>query len=442
MLLFRLFLKMSFQNIRAYWRQSIAAIISVIAGFSTFVIFEGYLNNIYTVYKQFNTNLEMYGDLIIEKKGASTSEGRADPWNYSLTQNEQEKIQQFFKSHTSQIETYSRFLQVTGSIDTSNSSSVFQGLAMDVIEATALRGPWKWDTYWGQPLQNSASTDLQMVVGLRLAQKLGCLSDELPDLKKYAIDVKKNPHSRPFLCENESFQLSAMTETGPINATELSVSGILDKGFIERDSRYVAFSLPTAQKLFNTEKISYYAVKLNPSANVQDFIQEFKSTVDSRIAITSWTDHEFGVLYQKTLSLLNVIRFFLISIIVFIGSMSVFNTLVKLVKERTKEIGMLRSLGFLPSHIRKLFLTESILLSWTGCLIGTLISLLFSLIINQMEITYPSGQFSTETEFIIEISFWPYFYGFLLMSIISTFACWIAVRKISVSNIAESLLHY
>lgn len=443
------FATQAFRNLKSYWKQSLAAILSVMAGFIAFVIFEGYLQNIYKVYKSFNTHIEMYGDLIIEKKGAFDLEGRAEPWDYALREEDQTAIQKTLTQLSSQIKTYSRFLQITGSLDTSSFSTTFQGLAYDVPQAAIIRGPWKWDTYWGKPLNESPSPKDQMILGLRLAKKIGCLPDDIPGLKKYSIEVLKRPKARPFLCENEDFQISAMTESGQMNAFDLSVSGIQDLGFVDRDSRYIVLALPTAQKLFNTKKVSYYSVQLNPESNQSLFIKDFQTLLkthltpeeSSSIVITPWENHFFGSLYQKTLSLLNVIRNFLISIVVFVGAMSVFNTLVKLVKERTPEIGMLRSLGFLPQQIRGLFFLESLFLSWAGCFIGAIVSLVISVIINQLEITYPSGQFSTESEFIIQISASSYFYGFLLMTMISLLACKIAISKPSKANIADLLVH-
>lgn len=492
MIVYLSFTIQALRNLKSYWKQSIAAMISVMAGFMAFVIFEGYLQNIYDVYKTFNTNVEMYGDLIIEKKDAFELEGRAEPWDYALNETEQTLIQNILIQLSPRIETTVRFLQITGSLDTSSSSTTFQGLAYDVNNAALMRGPWKWDTYWGKPLNESTSPNDQMILGLRLAQKIGCLPEVIPGLKKYSIEVLKRPEARPFLCENEDFQLSAMTESGQMNAFDLSVSGIQDVGFVDRDSRYIVLSLPTAQKLFNTKKVSYYSVRLKHDTNQNLFIQDFETLLKNQrlslraqetqktplppqtkpydqdtptkspttstseeiltdrsstlkimspITITPWEKHFFGILYQKTLSLLNVIRNFLISIVVFVGSMSVFNTLVKLVKERTPEIGMLRSLGFLPRQIRALFFLESLFLSWAGCIIGTVLSLIVSLIINQLEITYPSGQFSTESEFIIKISASSYIYGFLLMTIISLLACKIATSQPSKSNIAHLLTH-
>jgi ABC-type lipoprotein release transport system permease subunit len=436
--------RIAIRNVLSYWRQSLAAIISIVAGFMAFVIFEGYLLDIYRAYGDFNEHLEMYGDLVIERQGASEVEGRADQWTYALTSEDQAAINSFLQLHTADVEVASRFLSLTGNIDTSQASAIFQGIAYDTASAAQLRGAWRWDTYWGKPLHVVENPEQQMIVGMRLARKLDCLPANSPGLNRYLIDLKETKEPRPFLCEGVEFQLSAMTESGQINAIDQTISGIQDKGFIDLDARHVVLSMAAAQRLFNTNKVGYYTLKLKPGrANsvVQNAFRQHVRDQAPHLKIISWKDHRFGEMYRKTLSLLDVIRNFLISIIIFIGAMSVFNTLVKMVRERTKEIGMLRSLGFRPQQVRRIFLTEALLLSWLGCAIGAVVALLLSEFFNQIKFTYPSGQFSFETPFLITINPITYIYGVALMSFIALLACGIAVRAPSKENIAQLLLH-
>lgn len=444
-MLIELFIRIALRNIKAHWRQSLAAILSVAAAFVAYVIFEGYLNDIYRAYTDYNSNVEMFADLIIERQGFSEVEGRSDPWAYSLHQEDQSIINDFIKRYPKEVVAASRFLQIAGSLETSRSSSIFQGIAYDIAEAAKIRGHWSWDTYWGAPLQSVAQPEQKMISGLRLAQKLGCLPDHIDGLKRYLLDLERHPKNRPFRCEGDEFQLSAMTESGQVNALDISIAGIQDKGFRDLDARYVVLALSTAQKLFNTDKVSYYSVRISSTTNADQFIQQFNQEVQRKhphLRIIPWQQHAFGEMYRKTLSLLDVIRTFLISVIVFIGSMSVFNIMVKLVKERTKEMGMLRSLGFFPRQIRHLFFLETLFWSWLGCLVGSVISLLLSWFFNALEFTYPSGQFSFEAPFIIAIKPTIYLSGFVLMSTISLLACWLAVRKPSEANVADLLLHY
>lgn len=439
------YLRIAKRNVQNYWRQSLAAIISIIAGFTAFALFDGYLLEIYRAYSDFNKKLQMYGDVIIERAGASEIEGRSDPWTFALSKIDQQLIQEFLIQKKQHIQAASRFLVINGTIDTSESSAVFQGLGYDINEAARLREQWSWDTYWGRPLQRSSPAELQMILGMRLARKLGCLPDRTENLGDYLTDLEKHPQERPFLCANTEFQISAMTEQGQVNALDLTVSGIQDKGFVDYDSRHLVMSLPTALKLFNTDKVSYFAVSLKDKRNVDVVVTAFNNSMKKTkapLTMTPLQRHPFGDLYRKSISLLNVIRNFLTSIIVLIGSLSVFNTLVKTVRERTREIGMLRSLGFQPNQIRNLFITETLLLGSIGCLIGALLSLGLSIILNSLGLTYPSGQFSFEAPFYIQIQPSSYIKGFLLMSLVSLIACWLAVNRSSKEDVATLLLHH
>jgi len=66
----------------------------------------------------------------------------------------------------------------------------------------------------------------------------------------------------------------------------------------------------------------------------------------------------------------------LISLIV--GSIGIMNIMLVTVTERTKEIGLLRSLGFTRSNILSLFITESIILGLIGGILGTILGLVGS----------------------------------------------------------------
>ncbi len=439
-----LLLKLAFRNAISHWKQSLSALISVAAGFIAFALFDGYMRDIFTIINQLYGNIEMYGDYIIEHENANKPEGRSHPWDWALDIKAQNMINDYFKTHESEIFAYSRFLNIEGSIDTNNSSFVFIGYGYDILEGAKLKGKWKWNTYWGKPLHEIKDNYTTMLMGRRLGQFMGCLPEKLDEMKKYFIDLELHPLQRPFTCENETFQLTTVTEKGQINATDLSVAGLYDQGFKEFDERYVVMPLETAQQMYDTQKVNFYTLKLKSDVDKNIFANQFQNylmSIGSTIKIIDWRQHSKGSIYRQTLSLLETDRTFVITIIIFVGCLSIFNTLIKLIKERTFEIGMLRSLGFLPQFIRKLFILESILLSWIGCIWGIILSFIIAIIINKSEITYPSGLFSFESPLRIEINFMTYVNGVLLMTLLSIIAGFIAIRKPSSQTIANSLIH-
>ncbi len=69
----------------------------------------------------------------------------------------------------------------------------------------------------------------------------------------------------------------------------------------------------------------------------------------------------------------------LVSIVVlFIGSLIVLTTMMSSVRERTKEIGVFRAIGFRQSHIIKIILTEALIISIIGGVVGYLSGVLLA----------------------------------------------------------------
>jgi putative ABC transport system permease protein len=60
------------------------------------------------------------------------------------------------------------------------------------------------------------------------------------------------------------------------------------------------------------------------------------------------------------------------AVALFIGAFGVMNTMIMAVHERTREIGVLRAIGWKKGRVVRLILLESVLLSVIGALVGSL----------------------------------------------------------------------
>ncbi len=443
--MFKLILKISIRNVFANWKQSLSALISIISGFIAIVIFSGYISEIFEFYYELDSKLGMKGHLIIEKEGASSVLGRADVWEYSLNSQDQKTIFDFLNHNNDIIEAKARFLRISGSIDTNESSNIYRGLAYDPNEGAAIRTKkWEKNTYFGRPLSKTDEESEVMVIGLRLAQKLNCLPDPMPLLDDYFIQLEQSSVDRPLNCREQNFQVLGMTEKSQVNALDINAIGSYDLGYKEYDERFISLPLSVAQKLFDTDKISYIVVTLKSKELIAQFNKQlneyFKNNL-SHVLSQKWEDHPLGEFYTNTKSLLTVFRNFVMLIVLFVVGMSVFNTFIKLIKERTKEVGMFRSLGFNPKFIRKLYVCEALVLALLGCVIGIVISYIFSSAINFSSITYDSGLFSFKKPLRINTEFFIYIQTIAIIVLIATTAAFVAIRKPSKENIIKLLLH-
>jgi putative ABC transport system permease protein len=439
-MLLKIFFLIAVKNVRRHWKRSLAAIVSISMGFIALVVFQGYMDNVKTMYYETFRSRFMYGDVMIENQSATAPEGKSDPWKYSLDSRAQEAINHFLEENQARVQSKVRFLQISGMIRGSSSSMIFRGVGYDLAEGAKMREKnWAWNAVYGVPLQRAPEGD-NIVLGQTLAGLIGCEAEKkirvLNSLEGY------EPKERAFSCTSPSLQMSSVTEGGQLNAMDFNVMGIIDGAYRDVDSKLVMMDLSRAQQLMGTQQISFETVKFREPARVESMIREFNQRMlDQEIPVhmLRWENHPVGDMYVRTMNLLSVFRNFVVIIIVAIAGLSVFNTMVKVVKERTREVGTLQSLGFQSWSIQMIFLFEALLLAMIGCVIGSAVSILMSFVCNSLGITYKAGVLSAPVPF--EVSIVPSLYGVSVLFLmgLAMLTTWVAARSTLSQKIADNL---
>lgn len=430
------------RNVLLYWRQSLASIISVSAGFMSLVIFQGYMEDMKHLNVESFRSRMMYGDGIIEHPKFSEQEGMAEPWKHSISEDESQAIQKYFVEHSSEISAWIPFVLVEGVITNGPTSTIYRGYGYDFEKGVQMRGKdWAWNALYGVPADVAKNP-----VGVILGQSLGKILSCRPLKKEKILDASAGYKAevRPFNCLNPQVQVNTVTGSGQLNASNLEVVGMIDAAFKEIDNKFVAMSLEQAHLLMDTKNISYFTVKLNSEDQVPEFIQNFNAYAEKNQIVARmkhWTDHLVGDIYNKTMSLLTIFRNFVVVIIVSIAGLSIFNTMLKIVKERTREIGTLRSLGFIPSQILFIFTFEGFLLSFIGCAIGAVLGLFSTFLLNSLQIVYKAGMLVEPILFHIQINLDLYLISYVLLSLIAVLTAYLATRSTIQRNVAENLIY-
>jgi putative ABC transport system permease protein len=100
---------------------------------------------------------------------------------------------------------------------------------------------------------------------------------------------------------------------------------------------------------------------------------------DTRFRLQAWTEAEYFESQQRSSQLLQIFGIVISAFLTFGAMFSAANTMFAAVKNRTREVGTMRALGFSRFHILVSFLGESLLLCLVGGLIGILAILPLSL---------------------------------------------------------------
>jgi putative ABC transport system permease protein len=433
----------AFRNVKKNWRHSISALLSLSASFVSLVLFDGYIDDLKKMYEDSFRHRSMLGDLIIEKPEIHTKQGLAEPWKYSITEDDQKVIEYFFALHPDFIKNRVRFVNFQGMISNGNQSAILMGRGFDVKSGEAVRGEnWSWNATLGLPLHKASNLEYPAMLGQGLSKKLGCSWDKAH--KIYSFLGGYEAIERPFDCPVTNLQVSVMTGDGQLNALDVNVSGLIDAGYRDIDDRYLVTSIETAQTLLNSKNISMMSVELKNPKQKEEFIKMFNEKfVSSRseLKIMTWVEHPIGETYVKTMDLMSVFRNFVVIVILIISTLSVVNTLIKIIKERSREIGTLRSIGFKAREVVKMFIYETFLLSVLGSLIGFLSSIVLTLILNSLHIRYKAGLLSEPVLFKINFTFYGYLNAFSILVFVSLIACLFSTRQELNKKIIDNLNH-
>ncbi len=135
------------------------------------------------------------------------------------------------------------------------------------------------------------------------------------------------------------------------------------------DENYIFMPLDFVQELLNYEnKRTFLEVKTATSANISSVQNEIKKVLGERFHVLS-NEEQHKDLY-RLLKLEKLFTFLALSLLLLVGSINIFFSLMMLAIDKKKDITILSAVGADASLIRKIFLTEGALIAGIGAALG------------------------------------------------------------------------
>lgn len=183
--------------------------------------------------------------------------------------------------------------------------------------------------------------------------------------------------------------LLAVTADGALNGIDVDVVGIMTTGFKEMDDRALQLTLPAAQHLLQSERVTKLIVGLDATENTDSAYAALASRLGrgGPLTLKKWV--ELATYYRQVRLMFSGMLVFLGIIVFFMVVMSSANTLMMAMFERTREIGTMLAMGTPRAWVLLLFLLEGVLTGALGALAGVLVGSGLGALLNQARLQMP-----------------------------------------------------
>ena len=168
---------------------------------------------------------------------------------------------------------------------------------------------------------------------------------------------------------------------------KLIIRGIFKTGYYEYDSNLVILPLTTMQILSEKgETVTEMGINVKNPQKLENQLKSVNEKAaifgNNNLGIYSWSE-----LNQNLLSAVKFEKFVLISILsllIMIACFAVSVILNMIVREKTKDIGILKSIGYSNKNIRRIFTIEGLVIGISGMILASIMSPLVLLLLKKM----------------------------------------------------------
>jgi putative ABC transport system permease protein len=163
------------------------------------------------------------------------------------------------------------------------------------------------------------------------------------------------------------------------------ITGIFKFDYLKYDEDAIIVDFNRLQRLLvlgeGTQQLFIYA---DDSSQSRTIARELRALLGEGTVVHDWRDNYFVVLMRQSMMIMEVVAL----VFLIVASFLIVNTVVMIIHERIKEIGMMGSLGMTRTEIVRVFFFEAVFLSILGSLAGCLVGGISTFVLSFFPIDY------------------------------------------------------
>src|SRR5438105_3363626 len=204
-----------------------------------------------------------------------------------------------------------------------------------------------------------------IALGARLASKLSTNPGDVVHLVAFT-GTKFNPSVGAYVPQFHRYE----------------VTGIFDTGMYEYDNSYVALDRRVAQRFAGLDSaVTGVEVRLADPWKAREFAVRLEEDLLYPYRALDWQTQNQSLF--SALKLEKLAMAFVVFLICVVAAFNVVGTLTMVVRDKTREIGILLAMGLKQRSIRRIFLAQGILVGLTGTSLGVALGLVVGGMVNR-----------------------------------------------------------
>ncbi len=207
--------------------------------------------------------------------------------------------------------------------------------------------------------------DQQVAIGVEMAKRMGLqLGDTMTLLapKGKASPFGTIPRSRTY-----------------------SIGLIFDVGMFEYNSGFIFMDLKSAQQFFKLPNaVNSIEVMAKTAEGADDIKDDLVSAIQGRAGIYDWRESNSSFL--NALAVERNVMFLILTLIILVAAFNIISSMIMLVKDKGKDIAILRTMGATQMNMLKIFTLTGSIIGLSGTIVGALLGITFALNIDRIKV--------------------------------------------------------
>jgi lipoprotein-releasing system permease protein len=201
------------------------------------------------------------------------------------------------------------------------------------------------------------------------------------------------------------------------------VTGIFDSGYYEYDNSVVLIDIVKCQSILGLEnRASGIVLKLTNAFDAKQYTKE-GGYIDKTLGGYPYFSEDWiekNKILFRWMTLEKWTAFIILSLIILVAAFNIVSSLIMMVMDKTREVGILKSMGATNKSIKRIFVYQGVFVGVTGTIFGSIIGYTLCFIQDKYHIL----SLPPDIYFISAVPMDLQMRDFIAITVIALFLCW------------------